>query len=284
MASTAYPARAQQQGNGDPQVFNYRLDHTLGYLNRLYGTRYTTADIAGLGIPAEYVGSPNTQAGVGHPFPWLTWNNRPFVSQHEMMLVPHSRSSKLLQDYSLVDTAGALPAVYDATTASRQFGHLLNFFATSYDSGSGSWTAGPNLYRLFDYTHVPSRFMGTETWLDPSTFASGNGTELLHPPFDRVFSFREPGKVNINTIFEERVWNAVRGPNNSLANFTIASLVDTRRGYGSAGGNAVLLDTTVPTFFGNPFRAADAGDLVPVNSMKRAGVEWTLLAQFDTDT
>jgi hypothetical protein len=290
------PVKGSTPNNVATHFYTEQLFHSLGFLNgpydptdaaggnepirfRAYGPM-TTPD-ASLEAPTkEFVGAPNSKNTGGYsqnqPFPWLTWNNRPFVSQHEMMLVPHSRSSKLLQHYSMIDPL-SLPAVYDATSGTRQYGHLLNFFATSYDGGSGSWTGGPNLYRLFDYTHVPSRFMGTETWLDPNTFASGNGTALLHPPFDRVFSFREPGKVNINTIFEARVWDAVRGSNNSLANFTFTSLVDSRRGYGSSGGNAVLLDSTVPTFFGNVFRAADAGDLVPVNSMKRAGVESSLL-------
>jgi hypothetical protein len=231
--------------------------------------------VGSLPLPAQYVGSPNSESGNGHPFPWLTWNNRPFVSQHEMMLVPHSRSSRLLRDFSIVNT-GSPPNIYNPTSSPRQFGHLLNFFSTTYfDSGTSMWVPGPNLYRLFDYTHVPSRFMGTETWLDTTTFASGNGTEFLHPPFDRVSSFREPGKPNINTIFEQRVWDAIRGSNSTLQGFS--SLIDSRRGYGAAGSDAVLLDATVPTFFGNPFRAADAGDLVPVDSMKRAGVESTLL-------
>lgn len=264
---------------GDSHVFNYRVDHSLGFLNRSYGTRFNTTD----SVPTEFVGAPNSTSSVGHPFPWLTWNNRPFVSQHEMMLVPHTRSSQLLRQYSVNTTADIYKG---ATPPARQFGHLLNFFGTTYfDYGAAppAWQPGPNLYRLFDYTHVPSRFMGTETWLNPSTFASGNGTELLHPPFDRIFSFREPGKVNVNTTFEQRVWDAIRGPNSTLQNFN--TLVDSRRGYDMpagysptvAGDRAIVMDKTVPTFVGNAFRAPDAGDLVPVDSMKRAGVEATLL-------
>lgn len=194
----------------------------------------------------------------------------------------------------MIDTTAALPTVYDATSGTRQFGHLLNFFETTYfdTAGISPPTPATNLYRLFDYTHVPSRFMGTETWLDPNSFASGTGTALLQPPFDRVFSFREPGKPNINTIFEPRVWDAIRGPNSTLPDFN--SLVDSRRGYGTTGAAAVALDPMVPTFFGNPFRASGAGDLVPryapspppmttpPQPMLRAGVEATLLRSIAT--
>ena len=252
--------------------------HSLGGLNSSFGTRYLKhfSDSTQTTAPSdELVGAPNSEAGVGPPFSWLTWNNRPFVSQHEMMLVPQSRSSRLLREYSMVNTTADM---YDGSTGDRQCGHLLNFFATTHfdpSGGSSPPTPGANLYRLFDYTHVPSRFMGTETWLTPGTFASGTGTALLHPPFNRVPSFREPGKPNINTIFEPRVWDAIRGLNSTLMDHN--TLVDSRRGYGTAGDAAISLNATVPTFFGNPFRASDAGDLVPVDSMKRAGVESTLL-------
>ncbi len=39
----------------------------------------------------------------------------------------------------------------------------------------------------------------------------------------------------------------------------------------------MLFDPAVPTFFGNPYRASDAGDLVPVDEMVRAGVDATLM-------
>ena len=262
--------------------FNEGFLHSLGGLNVTFGTRFnknysdSTLSTAPVSVPAdEFVGAPNSSASFGQPFPWLTWNNRPFVSQHELMLVPHSRSSRLLRNYSLVDPLN-VSRVYDATSGEKHYGHLLNFFATRYfDTLTSTWTPGPDLYRLFDYTNVPSRFMGTETWLDPTTFASGPGTARLQPPFNRIFSFRETGKPNINTIFEPRVWDAVRGPNSTLTNFS--TLIDSRRGYGVTGNAAVTMDATVPTFFGNAFRSADAGDLVPVESMMRAGVESTLL-------
>lgn len=308
---TTPPSADQRPGATDAQVFNYELDHTLGYLSEVYGSRF----VAGDPVAPQYYGAPRTTTDAdGRPFPWLNWNNRPFVSQLEMMLVPLARSSQLLELFGLPDSGATPPSPYlpqpkniprrfrgggvsgaggpggfppglqgGATIAESQYGHLLNFFATSQlppppvGTPPTPTVTAPDLYRIFDYTHVPSRFVGTEKFLDPTVFQSGNGTELRHPPFNTVPTFREPGKVNINTIFEQRVWDAVIGRHDSGTDYTFAELTGSRRGY--AGGSAVAFDTAsgIPTFFANPFRSSSAGDLVPVTAMQRAGVDTTLL-------
>lgn len=262
----------------DSHVFDYRVDHTLGFSNRTDGGRYVAGEVGSL-ISNDYKGSARSESGDGHPFPWLTWNNRPFVSQLEMMLVPYSRSSRLLVDFSILNGDGPsatptpprLPYVY---AGESQFGHLMNFFHSSGTSGSS-----PNLHRLFDYTHVPSRFVGTETWLDPNVFQSGSGTELRHPPFNKVSNFREPGRVNLNTLFEARVFDGLLGKFNGVntTEFTFAEFIDSRRGYAGGTGDPIAFDATIPSFMGNPFRSGEAGDLVPVGAMQRTGIETTIL-------
>ena len=78
----------------------------------------------------------------------------------------------------------------------------------------------PNLFRFFDFFQVPSRFAGTDTVLNPTPLAATafgvdpsppslppeNMARRLYPPFNRVPRFREPGKVNINTIANAGVW------------------------------------------------------------------------------
>src|SRR5262249_9210518 len=110
--------------NQPTQVFTLLLRHTLGYLN-LFGpplvvdsNNNTNAYASGNAAGTQYVGSPSNV-----PFPWLTWNNRPFVSPHEVMLVPRSRSSRLLYDY-----AASSATSYASNAPTR--GHLLNFFGT----------------------------------------------------------------------------------------------------------------------------------------------------------
>jgi hypothetical protein len=291
----------------DSQVHDYYLDHTLGFLNDTYGNRFDNTDP----VLAKFRGGPKTTTlGTdGEPFPWLQWNNRPFVSQLELMLVPHTGCSRLLENFTLeLDPTKTAPQPFadvDPTDGGahdiqpgRQFGHLLNFFASSQTANSVS-----NLYRLFDYTHVPSRFLGTETWFDPVVFGDSgaffgtspyHGTELFRPPFNRVSNFRDPGRVNINTIFSPRIWDALRGRNGPGPRYAgtnpivagpngTVGLVDSRRGYGWPGDLPVDFgDGDTPTFFANPFRSAAGGDFVPglagsTNYLHRDGIECTLL-------
>ena len=131
--------------------YSHKLTHTLGYLNSTYGDRFKwdfqmppvptpPHELAPGTSPAnnKLVGAPNYKtdlaSGVtrGEPFPWLTWNNRPYVSQYELMMVPRTRSSKLTETFSL---PAAATSAYDPTdpddpSDAAYFGHLLNFFAT----------------------------------------------------------------------------------------------------------------------------------------------------------
>lgn len=100
------------------------------------------------------------------------------------------------------------------------FGHLINFFQTARfpsfleaetDEGLGQIAprGAAHFYRLLDYVHVPSRFVGTDTLLNADVFGSA-GVDPLDPrsrlaaPFNRVNRYREPGRVNLNTIVGRR--------------------------------------------------------------------------------
>ena len=231
--------------------FPHILEHTLGYLNRDYHFNpgnpasppgWSSAD----GVPVAYYGSPKSPTD---PFPWMTWNNRPFVSEMELALVPRWRSSRLLQNFGI--NSGGNP--YDNNPANDPFGNLINFFRDQ-----DVFTATPNwkLHRLLQFVHVPSRFVGTELQGTPASFASGN--HAFHPPFNRISNYREPGRVNINTIASENVW---RGLMNYGANPTWANLVASRRG--GVGTDLFSLVSDVPTRFANPFRSFAGRYLVP---------------------
>jgi hypothetical protein len=177
-------------------------------------------------------------------YPWLTWNDRPFVSSEEIMQVPASSSSLMLRDYSLINNF--TPNPYDGNTfvsgtsplqpkAPAQqlaaqhapFGHLLNFFATSGSTAVAATdpllpTGAPNFQRILDYVEVPSRYVGTETMLSPEIFndvpttisaAEPVGTDIsgvddpryaLQPPFNTISRQRDPGRVNLNTVTGRR--------------------------------------------------------------------------------
>ncbi|MBA63274.1 MAG: hypothetical protein CMJ76_13030, partial [Planctomycetaceae bacterium] len=251
-------------GNDNNHIFQYSLRTTLGYLNRTYG------------LPRNN-GTPTPD----NSFPSLQWNNRPFVSSLELMQVPYSKSSRLLFDYSLDrHNTPAIENPYDLTDVDRgvgilpqregspntEYNHLLNFF----ESGGNA----SNFQRIFDYLHTPSPFAGAYTYLNPLMFGSGFGTDELHPPFNKVSNFRDPGKININTIFDPAVYAGLMNghPGPSYANW-----FDSRRGYPRAGGNLLSFNANMPSLFTNPVRPAGSGDIVPLTGLERTDVELSIL-------
>ena len=211
--STLTPGGSTATANADA-YFPFQLNTyspgvpgmTLGYLNSSFGNP-TTPQTGYTGAPAS-------------PFPWMAWNNRPFTSAFELMLVPSSPPGRLLLEYSasrvptdyLKETQAYLPAstpvdIYAANgtfpEVSAPSAHLLNFCSSSV---MGSSTGSANFHRMFDFVEVPSPFIGAEKWYNPASFASGTGGATFRPPFNRLSRFRDPGRVNVNTIIPERRW------------------------------------------------------------------------------
>ena len=114
--------------------------------------------------------------------------------------------------YPLVNpAAGTLPVDYkvDGVTPMNLFqqsgqGHLLNFFhsspnAANFERSSGGVDAGPrnlsmNFGAILDHLQVPSRFYGTKEWLSNTPYG--------------IPTYREPGKINVNTMTEP-AWHAL---------------------------------------------------------------------------
>ncbi|MBC8870877.1 MAG: hypothetical protein H8E44_15745 [Planctomycetes bacterium] len=220
-------------------------------------------------------------------FSSLSWNNRPFVSAYELLQVPVTQSSQLLRRYTL---PGGSP--YHTDTPQPQYGHLVNFF---HSSPSNRVSKSAHAYRLLEYVHVPSRYLGTELVLNPNSFRNHQfpnpnpppsnlpnliaNPSTLNPsfltPFNRISKYRDPGKVNINTIYHPRVWNALFGGYSAQSYDT---LVATRRGFGGAINTLLPLpDPRFPTYFANPFRPPGHGSLVPLRHLEREDIETTLL-------
>jgi hypothetical protein len=179
-------------------------------------------------------------------YPWLAWGNRPFASAAEILQVPSASSAKMLARFSMINpdlpideqpnpydwgignpNAG-LPTEFRQGMMGAPYGHLLNMFASAsfpaafpVGRGGPSPNGAPNFYRILDYIHVPSRFIGTETVLSPAVFNDVPGAAdpaatggdiagpsdpryLLQPPFNKVSRQREPGRVNLNTVTGRR--------------------------------------------------------------------------------
>src|SRR5262249_42900496 len=102
--------------------------------------------------------------------------------------------------------------------------------------------------------------------LTGGTFTGGTAPlgVCYRPPFNKLSRFRDPGKVNINTIFDTQIWDSVVGqfPGLRTADNFATQLFLSRQGqYGGAG--LLAANANYPTWFANPFRTADSADLMP---------------------
>ncbi|MBN8624669.1 MAG: hypothetical protein J0M17_04175 [Planctomycetes bacterium] len=99
------------------------------------------------------------------------------------------------------------------------FAHLLNFFESQNAVGAGipptnGYSPKPissNFYRLFEFVTVPSRMSGSQSPHYSTNFNVATQTPSIQSPyegrgfpftvpFNTISAYREPGKVNINTI------------------------------------------------------------------------------------
>ncbi len=222
------------------------------------------------------------------------------------------------------------------------FGQLLNYFQSALEpslsaivpednildpaatpDGDLIPAAGgaPNFHRIMNYVRVPSPFAGTQTHFNPAVFSPAANEPLSSPiatlsaPFNVVDSWREPGRVNLNTVIGRYTagtastppsnWSVIydgimhRDRDQRVVSGRLSHLgpawrdvLLSRRGYGDSGtldrlpaGNVNglpdvhgrALNPNFPTFFSNPFRGSDEGDLTPLPQMVRIGAESGLL-------
>lgn len=263
-----------------PHFLPFALYNTLGHLNRRYHPYFTAA------VP-NYRGAPYFQDATGNPaapFPWLTFNNRPFNNPSELMHVPCWHSSKLLEKFIFQDPTAPPPGwtnMYDPPNKATGFvnvpyGHLLNFFWTASASTAND---AMEMSRLFDFIETRTPYIGTEKYYNPVGFQSPNPAPAgFRPPFNYLSRFRDPGRININTTFSDNVWNAaVRGsptmctlnpPFEGDGGQFLARVALNRQGWGNNAGDLLTLayDANYPSYFSNPFRTADSADMMPPNS------------------
>jgi hypothetical protein len=163
-------------------------------------------------------------------------------------------------------TPYAIPDPYDTAHFNgwrSPYLHLLNFFHSAQISSDPS--RSPFLYRLLEYVEVPSPYQGAERYYNPTAFAN-DATGQYYPPFCKLSRFRDAGRVNLNTIFDSRVWDALvsRFPglyelDSQYPGFFTQHLAISRQGY----PNPYSLNSAYPTRFANPFRSSHSADLMP---------------------
>lgn len=231
----------------DVVYVNRRPITTLGELNvTSYGPIQST--------PAQYIGSPTT------PFRWITWNNRPFANALELTMVPSSAPWRLVHEQI---PAGNNVDVYSEFNAG--YPYLMNFF---FDQNG---TAQSNLAGLFDFVTTPSPYVGTQRWLSRYFSDPANDLRAFRAPFNKAPLYREPGKVNLNTIPDDDVWQAVRGERNLGTSW--ADMQQSLSGASNANDPR-------PAYVSNPFRAGSSAKMMPPFSTRNRSVtDATLLRQ-----
>ena len=168
------------------------LQQTIGLLNKpFFASSTVSTPPAPRSAPAEYLGAVPPDVA---PFSWLAWNSRPFVSELELPLVPYASSSMLLKTFwPTFWPSWPWPGI------SQSFPYLWDYF-----NPAGTTPPGPEFYRLLDLVGVPSPFVGTEIQGKPDVFAlvdpDPSKRHTFYPPFNRIPNYREPGRVNLNTV------------------------------------------------------------------------------------
>ncbi|GAA4438747.1 hypothetical protein [Bremerella cremea] len=236
------------------------------------------------------VPSGTTVDVINNPFSWLHWANSPMVSAYDLMMVPTSSPQRLLYEYSLVrkDNTNTVVNPYYAATAAGNgdsldatkapYGNLLNFFHSNGTIGmTGAAPANDAMTtqfaRIFDFVTVPSRFSGTKKWFNYSQFNPTGGlrtdgvTSKVNDarlgylfPFNNRSEFREPGKINLNTIPAQSVYESIFDPtfwNNGNFNFASWTAFQTNR-QGHFSGTA----GEYPSRFSNPYRTPGTSELM----------------------
>jgi hypothetical protein len=254
------------QNNRGSESQAYRLGpnlgHSLGFLNYHLNKEGEPLNKEGepprrlpRNSPAQYVGDPQW------PFPWLTWLNRPFVNQYELMLVPATSQYELLHNYRTV--IGTPNPYQPAGPNDLPFPHLANFFQTAHTPRAGGPHNAPLLYRLLDYVGVPSPFIYTEIQAPPR-LAAGSPGHFFRPPFNRIPLYREPGRININTLASPGVGEGLVSTFPGLWDMSLwDQFVASRKGTAPIGSNdpaaiqqaMLTIEPSLPSRFSRPFRS-----------------------------
>ena len=123
---------------------------------------------------------------------WFPWLNRPFISAAELFLVPWVPAA----------------AITSGSAAADMLSHYQSPSPTS--NSLLELHSGTNHLLLLEAVHAPTRFAGVHRTVTASTGALKQaGIFPETTPVNQLSSYREPGRVNLNTVTADDVWNAV---------------------------------------------------------------------------
>jgi hypothetical protein len=154
------------------------------------------------GPPSRWRGAPTD------PTPaWMPWPNRPFAQPTEVATVPYTSPFHLTQRHSIESAS---------VQNTQWFFHLPGYFENGtplapWDAVTGRTAAtAPS---MLDFVAIPSRFAGLYTTVPntaPNT-AALTALGLNNYPVSQISHYREPGRINVNTIVDPSAWRAMFG-------------------------------------------------------------------------
>ncbi len=220
----------------------------------------------------ETLGGRNGSFDAKNQYSWLMWNNRPFSNKMELANVPMLSAEGIVRHFNrsesdtepLGDNEPADRA-FSHFFGNDQFGHLMAFGSVERNGA-----AQPNRFDwIWEFVEVPNRFLGSETFLTTRnsngepTFVPADGALKfnLHPPWHSIPNFRYPGMVNLNTIYQESVW---QGLTRGFGDLEFAEFRNNRE--------AVI----GPTDFGRHYTTAEAAEFTDNRETLRKGADANL--------
>lgn len=167
---------------------------------RFYELVSTT--VSGTTTPASL---PSYKSAAPYYFP-----NRPFNSVMELMLVPQVSAFHLTSSDN---------AINKPSSADLSSGSLPNYLHPTGSDGNIDFLSESGS-KIFDYVRVQTPFVVTPMNVNTYSFGSNGSTATSN----YRWSFREPGKININSISHPAVWAALLGLDSEDKANTIAGL------------------------------------------------------------
>ncbi|MDO4574574.1 MAG: hypothetical protein Q4D98_05110 [Planctomycetia bacterium] len=185
---------------------------------KLGNNNYPFQTQAATGTTASFQTSQN--------FPWLTWLNRPPVSPYELMNVSCLSPNRLLY-YIRINADTTASGVF--SNAQGLTGYLGNFSDTNTTEPQRDMPI-----KVFDYLRVPSPQTVTPMVLN-NPLNGNTTTDDTSLPFAFYSMLREPGRVNLNTIYSESVFRGLM--NRPKVGGTTGYVYDPVSGTGAEGSN-----------------------------------------------
>ncbi len=197
------------------------------------------------------------------------------MNEYELLMVPAVSSSKLLarnavnprKYYAYVDQAtrpgtDSFDPVATTPAMDTSFPYLLGMFQSAASTGqlsSGTGQTG-EFHRVLAYLGVPTPFAHFTVQANPD-YTGAAGQHWFHPPFNGIPTYREPGRINLNTISSSDVFTGLLNFHPGLATAPMwQKFVASRRGDTTTD---MTINPLLPSRFSRPFRSSGGAWLTP---------------------